>query len=55
MTLTTYSCASCGHEPADDADSGGALLHCEVCGSWVSAPRAAVARDLDLTLLRIPA
>jgi len=55
MTGPTYSCTSCGHEPTDDLDISGALLHCEVCGSWVSAPRSALGRDLVLPMSGVPA
>lgn len=50
-----YHCTSCRLEPADDAGSGGARRHCEVCGAWVTAPRGALGRDLDLSRLRAPA
>ncbi|WP_380166959.1 hypothetical protein [Jannaschia sp. R86511] len=52
-TPTHYHCTACGHEPTDDPRSGGALRHCEVCGSWVAAP-ATLGRDLVLPHL-VPA
>lgn len=55
MTGPTYSCTSCGPEPTDDPGAGGALHHCEVCGSWVNAPRTALGRDLVLPLVGVPA
>lgn len=48
---SSYHCTSCGHEPTDAPCTGGALRHCEVCGSWVAAATNALGRDLVLPQL----